>query len=252
MKEHAAFVSYGNDSIALIQHLHEYGVASVVCVFSDTRWAAPWWLERVAKGEELARSYGYETTRIDSMGLIPLVRLKKAWPMNGKQFCTEELKIKPAMAWLEQVDPDKEMDCVVGVRREESKARAQWPEHTVESDKHGGRDLWAPLARVLTPERDALIARAGFDVLPHRSMECYPCINANKADLRLIDGRRIALIEKIENEMGFTSKGKPRTMFRPYRHMGATGIREVIKWANSGRGEYEPPSGGCDGGWCGT
>jgi hypothetical protein len=27
-------------------------------------------------------------------------------------------------------------------------------------------------------------------------------------------------------------------MFRPYRYMGATGIREMVKWANSTRGTY--------------
>jgi len=62
---------------------------------------------------------------------------------------------------------------------------------------------------------------------------------------------RVSEIEKIEASMGVTSKGKPRTMFRPYRHKGAVGIREVKRWADSDRGKYESPSGGCDGGFCG-
>jgi 3'-phosphoadenosine 5'-phosphosulfate sulfotransferase (PAPS reductase)/FAD synthetase len=248
------FASYGNDSIALLSLLAQLDKdAEVTVVYSDTGWAAPWWEERVDQGEAFARSKGFTPVRIESEGFVPLAIRKKGFPRNQLQFCTQELKIFPAMAWLAEHDPDCEAVCTVGVRREESKSRSQWPEWVEESDKHGGRSLWSPLVRVKEAERDALIVEAGFEVLPHRSMECYPCIQANKADLRLLDEERIAHIEKIESEMGVSAKtGKPKTLFRPYRHMGAVGIREVVKWANSGRGEYEPPSSsGCDSGFCG-
>lgn len=77
----------------------------------------------------------------------------------------------------------------------------------------------------------------------------------------------IAYVEKIENEMGVSPKtGKPKTMFRPYRHMGATGIREIIEWAKSEKGQYGKPDDqltledflddgtgqDCVSGWCGT
>lgn len=250
---YAVFTSYGNDSIALLQWLHEAGKTGVYCVFSNTRWGSAAWTKRVEAGEALAKSYGFHPIRLDSMGMVPLVRLKKGWPRQGLQFCTEHLKIKPAIAWLEATDPELDLDCVVGIRREESRSRSRWPEWTMFSDKHGGRDLWAPLVRHRQADRDALLERAGFEPLPHRSMECYPCVNANRTDLRMLTGDedRIAAIEAFETEMGFTSKGKPRVMFRPYRHQGATGIREVMRWAESGHGQYEPPSGGCDGGFCG-
>ncbi len=250
---YAVFTSWGNDSIALIQHLHEEGATGVFCAFSETHWGVPWWAERVAQGEDLARRYGFVPVRIDSVGMVPLVRLKKAWPRQGMQFCTEELKIKPAMAWLDHVDPEKDLTCAVGVRREESRSRMFWPEWTEESDKHGGRDLWSPLVRLREAERNELCDRAGFEILKHRSMECYPCINSNRTDLRTLSGdeTRIGYIEEVEKSMGVTSKGKPRVMFRPYKKMKATGIREVIKWAESNPGKYEPPTGGCDGGFCG-
>ena len=255
-KTHVLFASFGNDSIALIQWMAEHGYSGrAFVVFSETGWGSNGWGERVALGEGLARSRGFEPVRIKPSppledGFVGLVRLKKGFPRNGMQFCTGLLKIEPAMRWLEKIDPDKDLTCCVGVRRQESQNRQRWPEFTPESSAHGGRELWAPLVRVLEPERDALIRRAGFEPLPHRSQECFPCINANKADLRLLTEDRIAEIEALEKDMGFTSKGKPRVMFRPYRHMGATGIREVVKWAHSSRGEYEPPS-GCDSGMCG-
>lgn len=255
--EYVIFASYGNDSIALVQWAHELGLDNVVVATSDTGWAAPWWTERVERCMKWVRGLGFETVTIASVGMAALVEQRKGWPLPRKfQFCTSVLKIEPAIRWLDEIDPDKETTCLVGVRREESRERAQWPEHVEESDKHGGRSLWSPLVRYDTDHRNALVARAGFDVLPYRSQECFPCINSNRADLRQLTEARVAEIAALEERLGFTSKGKPRTMFRPYRHQGATGIREVWRWAKSERGKYRQlvllgDGVGCDGGMCG-
>lgn len=249
--EFAVSVSYGNDSIALIQWLHE-NVKSreeTVCVFFDTGWAAPWWITRVQAGEALAQGYGFRVVRLSSVGMIQLIKQKKGWPRHGMQFCTEELKIRPMNEWLDQNDPAKDAIVVVGIRREESARRASWPEWTEVSERNGGRPLWAPLVRHQEAERNELIRRSGLEVLPFRSQECYPCVNSSKADLRDLSEDRVALIESLETELGFTSNGKPRVMFRPKKKGGATGIREVVKWAHTGRGEYELPE-ACDSGMC--
>ena len=274
-REYAIFASYGNDSIALIQWMAEHGHADAYVVYSDTKWSRPdWEATRVEPGEALARRHGMHPLRITSDvfdGFMGLVRKKNWFPSGRARACTVELKIEPAVAWMSGVDPDLEMTCVVGVRREESKARLQWPEHVQESRSHGGRDLWAPLVRVRQAERDALIDRAGFDVLPHRSRECYPCINANRADLLDIDDDRVDLIESLEREASI-ERQQDVYMKKPSDHGGACGIREVMRWANSSRGRYvnktrlpiyagEEPEDQpgiqldlvrpCDGGWCG-
>ena len=248
-----AFVSYGNDSIALLQFLAENEWENVVALHSDTGWAAPWWKDRVADGEEYARHLGFRTERTESVGMMDLVRSRKGWPRQGMQFCTAELKILPAVAWLEANDPEAEAVCAVGIRRQESAARSRWPEYQ-ESDRHGGRELWSPLVRHTTEMRDDLIRRAGFNPLPHRSMECYPCVNANQIDLRALTDDRVAFIEQFENELGVTKNGKPRTMFRAGKKLGATGIRQVVAWAWN---EHERdqlflfgPGAGCDSGMC--
>ena len=248
-------VSWGNDSVALVQWLHEkyaLGEHRVICVYADTGWAASDWPARVERGEALARSYGFEVARLHGGNFVELAMKKKSWPRNGMQFCTEELKVKPLTAFHRAHDPDKEGICVAGIRRAESRARAQWPEDVPESPKHDGRDAWFPLVRVTDEERDALLHRAGFEVLAQRSRECFPCIHANRADLRLLPEARIAEIEQLEAAMGHTEEGKPRTLFRPYHHQGATGIRETIAWAWSERGQYDPSYvPGCDSGVCG-
>ncbi|MEJ3575967.1 hypothetical protein WEU41_17135 [Pseudomonas fragi] len=251
---HVLFCSYGNDSIALIQWAHESGLKDVTCLYSDTGWSASWWSERVAKGEALAQGYGFTTARTESEGMLELVKRKRGWPGAGGQgqFCTAELKVLPALGWLDANDPEKEATAMTGVRRSESRHRSDAEEHVIESERHGGRDLWQHMVRHDDVMRDALLQRAGFDALPHRSLECYPCINANIDDIRLLSEDRIRLIDITEKDLGFTKKGKPRVMFRTARRKGAVGIRAVVQWAAAPRPrdqmELFPTE--CDSGYC--
>lgn len=252
------FTSFGNDSIALIQWVRKARLKNVHIIYSDTGWAAKWWGARIEEGANWAKQLGFKVHVTESIGLENLVRQRKGWPRQGIQFCTTELKILPGIKKLEEIDPLGLATCLVGVRRAESVNRRTFPERIEKSWNHGGRELWAPLVDYTDEMRDRLLEECGFPVLPHRSMECFPCINSNRRDLRELakDPDRIMKIEKIEKEMGFTSKGKPRTMFRPYRHQGATGIREIIRWAESDRGKYtdnldDGTGSECDSGMCG-
>ena len=245
--------SYGNDSVALIQWAAERKLPRAAVLYNDTGWSHPDWNARVETLERWVSSLGFAPHRTKSIGLEQLVRNKKAWPRQGIQFCTAELKMKPTELWMQQHDPYALCTSVIGVRREESANRAEFPEWSVGYD---GYTVWAPLVEVKTAERDMLLARAGVEPLPSRSKECWPCINSNRADLLDLSEARVEEIEALETDMGYTSKGKPRTMFRPYRYMGATGIREIVRWAKSPRGKFELDDGenssGCEAGWCGT
>jgi 3'-phosphoadenosine 5'-phosphosulfate sulfotransferase (PAPS reductase)/FAD synthetase len=253
------FASYGNDSIALIQWAHvqqrncNYGYDDVRVVYTDTGWAADWWPARVLKGEAWARSLGFKPVRIEGPGMERLVERKKAWPRGGGgkfQFCTEALKEAPALAWLDEVDPDREAICMVGIRRSESANRATFPEWTEVSERHGGRSLHAPLVRMTAGERDSVLRfRTPFPPLPHRSKECWPCVNAGKRELKLLEPQRIEVIRRIEQRMGTNSAGNERVMFSPARHGGAVGIDAVVEDARHGHDELFAV-GSCDGGWC--
>ncbi|WCS28168.1 phosphoadenosine phosphosulfate reductase [Methylobacterium sp. NMS14P] len=243
------FSSYGNDSCALIQWAHEWGLEGVAVVYSDTGWATAAWAERVEKMEAWAQSLGFATYRTSSIGFANLAREKKGFPTQRFQWCSWRLKIEPGMRWLAEHDPEKRAICIVGVRHEEAKnpndGRAQWPGFSPKSGNHGNRAVLAPFVEMKEEGRNALLARAGIEVLPHRSRECR-CINANKADLRLFDQADIEAIAALEAEVG-------KTMYRPHRSMGAKGIHEIIKWAHSPRGQYEPPeepAAVCDSMWC--
>jgi len=258
------FSSMGNDSIALIAHARDLRLKDVHVCYSDTGWAHTDWQDRVDECAQWVRQMGMEFHTTQSEGMEVLVKRKKAWPRNGLQFCTEELKINPAKNLLEKIDPEKKALCLTGKRRAESRERSNTPEFVYDSAAHWGRTVWNPLYLHSDEQRNDLIKSAGFKPLPYKSRECWPCINSKRMQLRDLaqDEARIQEIERIENEMGISPKtGKPKTMFRPYRHMGATGIREVIKWALAEKGKYgkndtldlfdDGQEQDCDSGWCG-
>lgn len=241
------FSSYGNDSVALIQWAHEQHLKDVVVVFSDTGWAAKMWADRVEHLEWWVHTLGFWTDRTTSIGFRGLAFEKQAFPTQMYQWCSYRLKIEPAERWLAEHDPQKRAVCLVGVRREEGPDRAEFPRYMVASPSHGERVMIAPMADWTEEVRNAFLAKAGVEPLPHRSMECAPCVNSNRADLCAMQDDDVDKAEEVENDLnrkyGPTSKGKPRTLFRPYRHMGAVGVREVVKWAKAGRGKYKPPEG---------
>jgi len=223
--------SYGNDSIALIQWAFQKGLNCTV-VYCDTGWAAPDWQDRVTEGENFAKKCGFDVVRVKSMGFEDLVRMKKGFPANQYQFCTAHLKGIPFLNWIDTVDPEREAVVMIGKRRAESKARAKTPEVKL-SEYHGDRVIWHPLYKHSNEERDKLTACSGLEILPHRSQECSPCVNANRADFLLLTKSQIERVSALEVELG-----KP--MFRPKR-FGAVGIYGVLAWAKYGRNNKNLP-----------
>lgn len=251
--QYVMFTSYGNDSIALMQWAHERGLRDVHTAFSDTGWAAPWWLARVEQAEAWARSLGFTPHRIASEGMEALVARKKAWPRGGGgkyQFCTEALKERPARDWLALHDPVGDATCMTGVRREESENRRDAPEWVTASEDHGGRELWQPLVRHTVAMRDELALKSPLPLLPFRSKECYPCVNARKPELRHLDDETRGKVRRIEIASGTNSKGNERVMFSPKRHGGAVGIDAVIEDAKHDMDDLFHTE-TCSGGWCG-
>ncbi len=246
MNTNYIFSSGGNDSIALMRWVAKNKPKDKnYVIYSNTNWAIEWWADRVKRIKKYANSHNLEFVELFSEGMEAMVRRKKGWPMAASkmQFCTEELKVKPAREWMIKQDPEMDAICYTGIRREESQNRENAPAFIEMSERHGGRKLYCPLVEMLAPERNELVKEAGFEILPHSSMECFPCVNSNRSNFRLLAQYpdRVDYIANIEKEMGFTSKNNPRVMFRPYRHMGAIGIKAVIDWASCGKGKYKLP-----------
>lgn len=236
--------SAGNDSIAMIQLLAEQGATNVDVLYIDTGWAALSWATRVADAKILSEMYGFRwNVRRGEHTFESLMLSRKGFPMPGKTWCSYELKGVVSNAFEDEVDPDGEAVVCIGKRRDESEDRKNTPEYVENDEWHGGRTVWHPLAFVVEAERDMLVTRTGFDVLPHRSQECAPCINANRGDFKVLTEYEANRAITLEMLVG-------KNMFRPYHHMGAKGVEQVIRWANSPRGKYEPEHVSCKHGQC--
>ena len=237
--------SCGNDSVALIQWVKEQGLKNAVVTYLDTGWAAPSWALRVAEVKDWVEGLGYEFIIIESMGMEQLVRSRKGFPSNQHQFCTAHLKGVPFLEWADGFDEKCEATVMIGKRRAESKKRADTPEYIENSEYHGGRTIHHPLFLHTDEDRDALVTRAGFTILPHRSQECSPCVNANRSDFLLLEPEQIKRVSELEVDIA-------RSMFRPKR-FNALGIHGVMTWAKYGKRKMrlEPDEieigSGCDG-----
>lgn len=251
--------SYGNDSVALLQFLHERNqrrsLGKVCVLYNDTGWSAKWWDGRVANGEKLCVRYGFIPMRTAPFNWRKMLLEHNAWPDKMRRFCTQAAKIIPTMNWLSQHDPDGVAELVCGVRREESADRRNWPEFVDSDTTNEGRAQWSPLVHHNETERNQLIVRAGWIPLPHRSRECR-CVLANSQDIKTWSEDDILEIEELETFLGTLNKGRDfsnKFMFHPFRKKGRPqGIREVVQWAKNvkPREAKQESGGGCDSGYC--
>lgn len=234
--------SGGNDSVALIQWAKNKLLKDVTVLYNKTGLEAPFWFDRLLDVQDLCNRYGFNyVVTTPDMLFKDLIINKKGFPMaaSNMSWCTLNLKTIPTLKWLEVNDPMMKSTIYTGVRREESINRKRY-RRMCRLNKYKGRRVERPLVGYTTLHRNELIRVTKLPLLSHKSQECFPCINSNRNDLRLLSKypERIEEISDIENILGFTKKGKPKVMFRPYRHMGATGIEEVVDWALAERGRY--------------
>jgi hypothetical protein len=190
---------YGDDSIALVQWVFEAGLFAEV-VYVDTGWAAVSWQERIQRGEQHAKDCGFQTQRLVSkITFADAVIGRQAFPSAKFQWCAGLLKGLPFLDWLETVDVQGSAVILLAKRKAAAIAHAKLSEWIDPCQYHGDRTVWHPLIEVNDTERDALLQRAGFSPLRHRSLECEPCPNSTATDWKRMcieDRERLLSLEQ--------------------------------------------------------
>lgn len=263
-------LSGGKDSVATCLHLKEIGIEHSR-VFADTGWENDAVYEHLDYLETVLGPI--DRVKSEVGGMEEWVRKKKMFPTRIARFCTEKLKVKPLQAYYKEIDGDPVS--VVGIRAQESQARAKMPEW----EWSDGFDcwVWRPLLHWTTEDVVNIHTRHGVQPNPLylkynvERVGCWPCIHSSKAELKTIakvDPGRIDFIEQLEADVTelkrevYASRGedfdtpgnaKPTFFYRsqPGNPKGENvPIREAVEWANTSRGGRQQEmffdhSGGC-------
>lgn len=198
-------VSGGKDSAALSLHMHENGIEHDR-IFFDTGWEAPETYDYL-RGE-LAAKIGPITFITPPLQMVELARHKQMFPSRRIRFCTQELKIKPAIAYFEK-RLDEGVDCInaVGIRAGESEARSTMTEW--EWQDGFPVEVWRPLIDWSEQDVIDIILAHGLNPNPlylagASRVGCFPCIFSRKKEILFVAKHwpeRIDQIRALELEL---------------------------------------------------
>lgn len=261
-----ASVSGGKDSTALILALREAEVAARY-VFADTQWEAP---ETYAYLDTLRTILGITIDVVGvEGGMVGRAANRAGFPARTQRWCTRELKIEPLRAYHDALGV--ETVSALGIRAEESASRAKMSAWELEEGPRTWNGwVWRPLLRWTVADVLAIHHRHGVPVNPlyrqgFSRVGCFPCIFAQKEEIRLLaetHPERIDFVERVEADTQAIRDQRSAETPGRYTHQQATffqtrdrvapqGIRSVVEWARTERGGRQlpllapAPSGGC-------
>jgi len=265
---HVLSLSGGKDSTAAALWLREQGIQHVR-LFMDTGWEHASLYEHLDYLEEqlgpivrikskigVPEGYAADVAALEErIGRpSPMIRwtVKKAmFPSRVRRWCTQELKVRPFLRWVDEQDAD--IVNVVGIRAEESLARSGLPEReAMPGAEH--IEVWRPLIR--WTEQDVIDIHTRHSVRPCKlylegasRVGCWPCIMARKSELRMLgeDDVRVSVIRDLEALVARVVQDRkhmhdtPPTFYQA-RAPSDSGtypcvpIDKVLEWARTGMG----------------
>lgn len=218
------FGNYGNETIALMQWCYERQLAPITVVNIETGWAAHDWQHRITQAQHYAQQCGFEVVSLPAKkNFEQLMQEQKGFPTTKFQWCAGFLKGLAFLDWLDKVDPGAEATILIAQRRALSRTQAKLPEFVAESGHYGERKVWYPLFAATNEIRNELLMRAGFALLPHRSLECDPCVNNNHADFIRLQNPDLEKTAVLEDKL-------VKFMFAPESYGNSQGIAQVVAW----------------------
>lgn len=245
-------VSGGKDSAATALYLRELGL-EVRHVFADTGWEADETYAYLAG--PLTQALGkIDTVRSPIGGMAEWINKKRMFPSRLRRWCTEELKVKPIFDYIFRTikETGRPVVNVVGLRGDESTARAKLEPVDGYKDKRGEFMIWRPILRWTEAEVIAMHHKHGLTPNPlylrgSSRVGCYPCIFARKPEVRAVahhSPERIDQIRKLEDDIS-QARGRLRTFFSGAGPSSLGGrsaympIDKVVDWSRTDHGSYQ-------------
>lgn len=194
--------NFGNDSIGLIQYVHSLSLSKVTVVSIDTGFGNPEWNPRVNEAQKWIQSLGFAWTRLKpKLDFEHLIKAQGEFPSTKFQWCATYLKGDTIRDWLAEIDPLKEATILLARRRAQSQKFKELAEFIEGSEDFADRKIWHPLYLEQNDTLQARITKTPFTWLPHRSLECDPCVNSDAADVLRLSSNLIERVTLLEKEM---------------------------------------------------
>jgi 3'-phosphoadenosine 5'-phosphosulfate sulfotransferase (PAPS reductase)/FAD synthetase len=206
--------SGGKDSSAMLAYICEkYPDVKKHVVFADTGWehtdAEQW-------SRQIVALFGLElhVVRNPNKTFLSMSEKRGKFPGMQTRQCTSDLKRDPINAWIRKNVKDAVVVNCMGLRAEESSARAKKKRLGRNNrETNSKRTLWdwLPIQEWTETEVLAYLEKKGIPLHPvykHlRRFSCRVCIYMSQHDVAQVakfDPQAIDIIEKIEKATGFT------------------------------------------------
>jgi 3'-phosphoadenosine 5'-phosphosulfate sulfotransferase (PAPS reductase)/FAD synthetase len=208
-------VSGGKDSTALLlyalNNLQVNKDDEIIPVFADTGWEHD---DTYKYLDYLEEKLNIKIIRLKNEigGMREVALHKNFMPNQMMRYCTEELKQKHFKKFVYENFVSKDIDFIslVGVRREESKARADAECFKIIRETYNRKAFYIkrlmPLAYWSTKRVFEYIQENGLEPNPlykkgYSRVGCYPCIFANKSELEMLEGKYLKRLRSLEKEV---------------------------------------------------
>jgi 3'-phosphoadenosine 5'-phosphosulfate sulfotransferase (PAPS reductase)/FAD synthetase len=246
-----ASISGGKDSAAMGLYLLEKEIPHIR-VFMDTGWEHQLTYEYL---DNILEPKLGPITRIrsaDFNGFPDLCLRHGMFPSRLRRSCTEELKMKPFVAFVERyrtLNPSVDIVNAVGIRRGESIKRSTLEEW--DFSERLDSEVWRPLIdwdeqRVYDIHKKHGLPPNPLYLKGASRVGCWPCINARKKEISLLESDRVALIRNLEMRVADVQRqmfwreqttSNPTLFQAPIRLSNGARpcmpIDEIVQWART-------------------
>lgn len=243
-------ISGGKDSKAtlivslplLLQYVKPYQIKVIFC---DTKWEKEETYQELKFIETKLKEFNIEFITLlnekYSNGMLDLIKYKKIFPSRDGKFCTEQLKMIPALDYYKNLSLNGfDVFALVGKRRDESKERINTPESELKEFKKYSFHIFYPIANWTETDVYSFLDETWGIPLSYfegnNRVGCDECFQADLKSISLMSENRINQMEQLENEISKFHIDKPYTptfFFRRNKTFpdGFAPIREIVNYA---------------------
>lgn len=219
--------------------------SQIKVVFCDTGWEKEETTQEIETIKAKLKEFDIEFLTLSNPkfpnGMIDLLEYKKVFPMRSGKFCTELLKMYPALDYYKGLTTDGfDVISLVGIRRDESIARINTPDFENKQYRSWSFKIYYPIADWIetdvysTLDETWGIPKSYFQ--GNTRVGCDECFQSDLKSISLMSEDKIKKMELVEDTIANHHTDKnyiPTFFFRRNKTFpdGFAPIREIVNYA---------------------